>query len=179
MSYHLFVQLLWEKITYISTELGRLHLEFKCAEPCIQNSIPQLVSHTVWPEVKPSRRQGKECLGPVFSSRLCKQQCFDIAFLRLHRDHSYVSIFDSHAGQRRYFSMVKSGSTQEQHYCLSEKRRKSCMFRSSLSFLPSMNDSKIAMERMEKQLSLKLKTKTPVMKSKLNIHLSLKVLKYF
>jgi len=42
-----------------------------------------------------------------------------------------------------------------------------------------MNDSKIAMERMEKQLSLKLKTKTPVMKSKLNIHLSLKVLKYF
>lgn len=105
MSYYLFVQLLWEKITYISTELGRLHLVFKFAETCIQNSIPQLVSHTVWPEVKPSRRQGKECLGLVFLSRMCKQRCFDTGALRLQRAHSYVSIFDSHDGQRRCFSM--------------------------------------------------------------------------
>lgn len=31
--------------------------------------------------------------------------CFDITVLSLHMAHSYVSIFDSHASQKKFFSV--------------------------------------------------------------------------
>lgn len=59
----------------------------------------------MWPGVKLSRRRGEGCPGPVFSGRVCKYWCFDIAVLSLHGAHSYVSVFDSRAGQKRFFSV--------------------------------------------------------------------------
>lgn len=61
MLYHLFVQLLWKKITYISTVLGRLNLQFKFAIWTLYSKQHSTISETccvAWGYIKPETGWG-------------------------------------------------------------------------------------------------------------------------